>query len=69
MILPLQIGIPASTLGQTANCSTTTGACIIKLITAVIYGFRIKLECLCLNTRLDWKGLPGTNTVAYYGKT
>jgi len=26
------------------------GACIIKLITAVIYGFRSKLECLSLNT-------------------
>ncbi len=26
----------------------TSGACIIKLITAVIYGFRDKLECLSL---------------------
>jgi hypothetical protein len=42
------------------------GACIIKLITAVIYGFRNKLECLSLNPRLGWKGLPGTNTLAYY---
>jgi hypothetical protein len=42
-------------------------ACIIKLITAVIYGFRSKLECLSLNTRLGWKGLQGTNTLAYYG--
>jgi hypothetical protein len=42
-------------------------ACIIKLITAVIYGFRNKLECLSLNTRLGLKGLPGTNTRAYYG--
>ena len=41
------------------------GACIIKLITAVIYGFRNKLECLSLNTRLGWKRLPGTNTLAY----
>jgi hypothetical protein len=39
---------------------------IIKLITAVIYGFRNKLECLSLNTRLGWRGLPGTNTLAYY---
>jgi hypothetical protein len=43
-------------------------ACIIKLITAVIYGFRNKLECLSFNTRLAWKGLPGTNTLAYYGR-
>ncbi len=43
------------------------GACIMKLITAIIYGFRNKLECLSLNTRLGWKGLPGTNTLAYYG--
>jgi hypothetical protein len=40
------------------------GACIIKLITAVIYGFHNKLECLSLNTRL--KGFCGTNTL-YYG--
>jgi hypothetical protein len=42
------------------------GACIIKVITAVIYGFRNKLECLSRNTRLGWKGLRGTNTQAYY---
>ncbi len=35
----------------------TSGACIIKLITAVICGFRNKLECLSLNTRLCWKGV------------
>jgi hypothetical protein len=40
---------------------------MIKLITAVIYDFRNKLECLPLNTRLGWKGFPGTNTLAYYG--
>jgi hypothetical protein len=43
------------------------GTCIIKLITVVIYGFRNKLECLNLKTRLGWKGLPGTITLAYYG--
>ncbi len=43
----------------------TLGSCIIKLITTVI--FRHKLECLSLNTRLGWKGLPGTNTLASYG--
>jgi hypothetical protein len=32
------------------------GACIIKLINAVIYGFCYKLECFSLNTRLGWKG-------------
>jgi hypothetical protein len=26
-----------------------------------------KLECMSLNTRLGWKGLPGINTLAYYG--
>ncbi len=40
---------------------------VIKLFTAVIYGFRNKLGCLSLNTRLGWEGLPRTNTVAYYG--
>jgi hypothetical protein len=43
------------------------GHCIIKIITAVIYGFRNKLECLSLKTRLGWKGLQGTNALAYYG--
>jgi hypothetical protein len=38
------------------------GACIIKLITAVIYGLRNKLECLSLNIRLGWEGLAGANT-------
>jgi hypothetical protein len=42
------------------------GACILKLITTVIYGFHNKLVFV-LNTRLGWKGLPGTNTLAYYG--
>jgi hypothetical protein len=43
------------------------GACNIKLIMAVIYGFHNKLECLSLNTRLGWKGSSGNNTLAYYG--
>ena len=33
----------------------------------LIYGFQNKLECLSLNTRLSWKGLPGTNTLAFSG--
>ncbi len=37
------------------------------IITAVIYGFRYELECLSRNTRLGQKGMPGTNTLAYYG--
>ncbi len=40
----------------------TRCTCIIKLITAVIYGFHNMLVCLSLNTRLNWKGLTGTNT-------
>jgi hypothetical protein len=44
----------------------TPRACIIKRITAVINGFRNKLEHLSLSTRLGWKGLPGTNLQAYY---
>ncbi len=28
--------------------------------------FRDKLECLSVYTRLGWKGLPWTNTLAYY---
>jgi len=43
------------------------GGSIIKLITAVIYGFCNKIECLSINTKLCWKGLPGSNTLAYYG--
>ena len=41
-------------------------ACIIKLITVLMYGFCNKLEGLSLNTRLGWKGLPGANTLVYY---
>ncbi len=43
------------------------GACNIKLIMVVIYGFCNKLECFSLNARLSWKGLPGINTLAHYG--
>jgi hypothetical protein len=50
-----------------AFCNHPPGACIIKLITAVINGLRNKLERLFLNTRLGWKRSPGTNTLAYYG--
>ncbi len=32
-----------------------------------IYGLSNKLDRLSLNTRLGWKGLSGTNTLAYYG--
>ncbi len=53
-------------LERSIALARTSGACIIKLIAAVIYGFRNKLECLSLNTRLGWKCL-GTNTLAYYG--
>ncbi len=54
------------------NCLNTKiysllGAYIIKLITTVIYSFHNKLDCLSLNTRLGWKGLLGTNTLAHYG--
>jgi len=44
-----------------------SGNCPYKTFTVVIYIFYNKLECLSLNTRLGWKGLPGTNTLAYYG--
>jgi hypothetical protein len=53
--------------GTNPAAAVTSEACIIKLITVVIYGFRDKLECLSINTRLGWKGLLGINTVAYYG--
>jgi hypothetical protein len=32
-----------------------------------MYGLRNKLECLSLNTSLGLKGLPGTNTLDFYG--
>jgi hypothetical protein len=44
----------------------THRAGILKHITAVNYSFCNKLECLSLNLRLGWKGLLGTNTLAYY---
>jgi hypothetical protein len=42
------------------------GAIVIKLITAVIYGFRNKLNCLSLNTKLGRKRLPGTSALAHH---
>ncbi len=50
-------------------CEYGPVACIIKRITALIYGFRNKLEHLSLNTKLGWKVLPGINTLAYYGNS
>jgi hypothetical protein len=44
------------------------GACIIKLITAIIYGFRNKLECLSLASISSLDQCLGTNTIAFYGK-
>ncbi len=44
------------------------GPCIIKLITAVIYGFRIKLECLSLASLSSLVLCLRTNTLAYYGR-
>jgi hypothetical protein len=52
---------------RSSALGSAPGSCIIKLITVVIYGFRNKLECLYLNARLGWKGLPGTNALAFYG--
>jgi hypothetical protein len=45
----------------------TPGANPLNLYTVVIYGVCNKLECLSLNIKLGWKGLPGTNPLAYYG--
>jgi hypothetical protein len=42
------------------------GPCIVKLNTAVIYGFCNKLKCFSKNIILGWKGLQGTNTPIYY---
>jgi hypothetical protein len=44
-----------------------TGACIIKLITDVIYGFHNKLECLSLASLSSLVQCLGKNTLAYYG--
>jgi hypothetical protein len=65
----------SSSEGSLARCcsflsllgSNTPGIYIIKLASAVIYAFCNKLEYLSINPRLGWKGLPGTNTLAYYG--
>jgi len=42
------------------------GACILKLIAAVIYGFRNKLESLSLASLSSLIYCLGTNTLAYY---
>ena len=66
VILQNVILLNAILLNVMAAKSSHPRACIIKLISVVIYGFRTKLECLSLNTRQGWKGLPGTNTLTYY---
>ncbi len=49
----------------------SSGTCIKKLITAVIYGFRNKLKCFMVNTSLGWEVCQGqtlqliTETVDY----
>jgi hypothetical protein len=54
-------------LTTSLGMSMTLGPLIIKIITAIIYCFLNKLEYFSLNARLGWKGLQGTNTLAYYG--
>ncbi len=63
-----------SQISCSLNCSKTVFSywgLYIKNQQAVIYGFRNKLQCLYLNTRLGKKGLPGqtlqliTKTVNY----
>jgi hypothetical protein len=51
--------------------SDISGACTIKLFRPLVTNLRgapIKGRPLALpsNIRLSWKGLPGTNTLAYY---
>jgi hypothetical protein len=47
---------------------TFSPTCICPLGKIPIFPhFHNKLECLSLNIRLGWKGLPGTNIMAYYG--
>ncbi len=57
----------AKTLQPVMFYGTGPGACIIKRITAVIYGFRNKLECLSLASISSLVKRLGTNTLAYYG--
>jgi len=62
--MSLSRGQPASPVNE-GEAVKKPGPCIIKLITAVIYGFRNKLV-FDLKIRTGWKeGLPGTNTLAY----
>jgi hypothetical protein len=67
VILQNVILLNAILLNVMAAKSSHPRAYIIKLISVVIYGFCTKLECLSLNTRLGWKHLAATNTLAYYG--
>ncbi len=43
--------------------NTPAGANVIKLFLSVIYRFSYKATVF---VTLDWKGLPRTNTLAYY---
>ncbi len=47
--------------------NTAPGACIIKLITTVIYGYSNTLECLYLASLSSLVYCLWENTLAYYG--
>jgi hypothetical protein len=53
--------------GQKSLIAIAPGACIIKIITTVIYGLRNELECLSLASLSSLVYCLGTNTLAYYG--
>ncbi len=51
---------------QTKKEVFSPGACIIKLITLVIYNFRNELECMSLASLSSLVKCLGKNTQAYY---
>ncbi len=66
---PLILGseVESSTEWPKFYLTLSPGACIIKLIMAIIYGFRNKLECLSLESLSSQVYCLVTNTLAYYG--
>jgi hypothetical protein len=64
----LSVVIPNVVILSAMAPNTRPGDCIIKLITAVIYGFCNKLECSSLASLSSLVQCLGTNSLAYYGR-
>ncbi len=60
------LNLAAAKCHKKMGVKAIAGACILKLISTVIYGFHNKLECLSLESLSSLVWCLVTNTLAYY---